>query len=200
MRIRNVVVLVAGLALAQPQRLPAQTDAHRDGPEQDSVPAGRRGGRGMADRAHLQAQIRQAFTHAVRTQVGLTDDQMQKLAPINQKFQAQRQRLAREERGVRMSLREELGKSQPDQDKVAQLSNQLQAFPRQRLDINDAEDKELSGLMTPVQLARYRALQERIQRQMNSMRGPRSDMMPPSDSGMPRRRGGGGSGGGGGGL
>jgi hypothetical protein len=130
-------------------------------------------------------QIRQSFTRAVRTQVGLNDDQMRKLAPINAKFSRQRQALSQEERAARVSLRDELDKQNPDEAKVAQLSDQLQLYPRKRLDLNDAEDKELSAIMTPVQLARYRALQERVQRQLNMMRppmGPGGPPPPPDDT------------------
>lgn len=127
-------------------------------------------GQAGAERMRLQRQIRQAFTRAVRVQVGLSEEQMRQLAPINRKYVGERQALAREETETRMALRAELAKPQPNQDSVAKLSDRLQAIPRQRLDLNDAEDKELTGIMTPVQLAKYRALQERVQRQLNMMR------------------------------
>ncbi len=200
MRAMRFGVLAALCALAAPVAGRGQSDTGRaaHGQQQQPPPPGNRGG--PPQRARLQRQIRQAFTRAVRTQVGLTDEQMQKLAPINQKFAMQRQALVREERQARMALRTELAKDQPDQAKVSQYTVQLQAIPHKRLDLNDAEDKDLGGVMTPVQLAKYRALQERVQRQLNAMRGGRDDVLgPPPDSAGRGRRGGGGGGGGGGG-
>ncbi len=170
-RLGWVLVFAAGLAVSAAPAARAQTG--RQGGGRAGVGGGRQGrGQGGPERMRIQRQIRQAFTRAVRRQVGLSDDQMRRLAPINRKYVGERQALAREETATRMALRDELAKAQPNQDSVARLSNRLQAIPRQRLDLNDAEDKELAGIMTPVQLARYRALQERVQRQLNAMRAP----------------------------
>jgi Spy/CpxP family protein refolding chaperone len=172
-----MLVLAGALAIAAPVAAHAQGDTTRRAsqppPMMGPPPRGGRGGPGGGPmRARYLRQIRQAFTRAVRDQVGLSDEQMQKLAPINQKYQRERQGFAQQERAARMALRDELSKPAPDEAKVAQLSDELQQYPRKRLDANDAEDKELAGIMTPVQLAKYRALQERVQRQLNDMRPP----------------------------
>ena len=174
---RSTLPLLAAVLLLPSPAL-EQGGAGRAGAAQETTQANPMAQR----RARIQREIRMAFTRAVRNQVGLSDDQMRKLAPINQKYVRERQGLARAEQETRLLLRAELMKPQPDQDTVARYLAQLQAFPRQRLDLNDAEDRELGTIMTPVQLARFRALQERVQRQLNMMRG---------------RRGGGGGGGGG---
>jgi len=187
-RLLLAVVVLALPAVSRAQGIPVRETGAQQAPQRP-VEQG-----GSLRRQRLQGQIRQAFTRAVRTQVGLTDDQMLMLAPINQKYVRERQALAREERAARMSLRDELALAQPDQAKVAQYTAQLQAIPHKRLDLNDAEDNELAGIMTPVQLARYRALQERVQRQLNVMRAMRGKGMgPPQDSGArgSGRRGGG---------
>jgi len=182
-------LMAAAFALALPARGVAQGGGKADSARATQMPPG---GPGGSPRMRLQRQIRQEFTRAVRTQVGLTDDQMRKLAPINQKYVAQRQALARQERDARLSLRAELMKEEPDQARVADYSAQLQEIPHKRLDMNDAEARELSTIMTPVQLAKFRALEERVQRQMNAMRRPWGDGMGPPDGGGPGRRGGGG--------
>ena len=165
------LALAASFALGVAPVAHAQTDTGRRGGQRAGMMRGRQGrGMGGMERQRLQRRIRQAFTRAVRTQVGLTNEQMRQLAPINRKFAGQRQVLVREETATRIALRDELAKATPNQDSVAKLSDRLQAIPRQRLDLNDAEDRELAGIMTPVQLARYRALQERVQRQLNMMR------------------------------
>jgi hypothetical protein len=198
MRAMRRTVMLLGLFV-----VPASASAQRAAQRRMTAGESARGGeRGMqenpmqARRARIQREIRMAFTRAVRNQVGLSDDQMRKLAPINQKYVRERQEIARQERDTRLELRAELMKAQPNQDTVSAYLARLQAFPRQRLDLNDAEARELGGIMTPVQLAKFRALEERVQRQLNMMRGggrgARGEPMgPPPDSG-----GGGGGGGG----
>ena len=195
---RMTVMILAGLLV-----VPASARAQRAAQRPMTVGESARGaGRGMegnpmqARRARIQREIRMAFTRAVRNQVGLSDDQMRKLAPINQKYVRERQEIARQERDTRLELRAELTKTQPNQDTVAAYLTRLQAFPRQRLDLNDAETRELGGIMTPVQLAKFRALEERVQRQLNMMRGGGrggrgGPMAPPPDSSGARGGGGG---------
>jgi Spy/CpxP family protein refolding chaperone len=131
MRAYRFAVAGALLALA----LPLAAQAQRDSVRRDANPPAARQGRGMrgqrgADRAQLQRRIRQAFTRLVRTQVGLSDDQMHQLAPINQKFVRERRQVAQQERELREQLRAELAKPSPDQAKVAEYSDKLQQFPR----------------------------------------------------------------------
>ncbi len=177
MRFASVTVaLVASLVVGLPSPGLAQKDTGRRANEPPAMMRQQRGGgrgqmgMGGPERARLMGQIRRAFTRAVRNQVGLSGEQMRQLAPINRKYVQKRQALARQDRSVRLALREELNSAQPDQAKVAEYTRQLQAFSRQQLDLNDAEERELGGIMTPVQLARFRALQERIQRRLNMMR------------------------------
>lgn len=174
--VRVTMAVVAALALGVPVAGHAQSDtgrrANQPPPMMRTQRGGRRGQMGMGgpERARLMGQIRRAFTRAVRNQVGLSNEQLRKLAPINRKYVQERQALARRERGIRGGLRDELSMAHPDQGKVAGYTAQLQAIARQQLDLNIAEERELGGIMTPVQVARFRALQERIQRQMNMMR------------------------------
>lgn len=171
MRQSRYGLALAAVLLLMPLTVRAQGDTGRRGNQGQGAMRGRQGrGQPGAPRARIQRQIREAFTRAVRTQVGLSDAQMRKLAPINRRYVVKRQTLQFEERSIRLALREQLMASTPDQDSVAKLSRRLQDLPRERLDVNAAEEQELSAIMTPVQLARYRALEERVQRQMNAMR------------------------------
>ncbi|HET7631096.1 MAG TPA: hypothetical protein VFK16_02140 [Gemmatimonadaceae bacterium] len=175
MRFGYAAVAATALAFA----LPSAAQGQRGTGRRQSTQAGRagalgaqragQGGRAM-DREEMRQRITRAYTHAVRTRVGLSDDQMHKLAPINRKFVQQRMKLAEDERGVRLQLRDALASPSPDPKAVAGYSAQLQDIAHQRLALTDAEEKELAGIMTPVQLARFRALQERVQRQLEAMR------------------------------
>ncbi len=122
-------------------------------------------------RSELQRQIRQGFARAVREKVGLTEEQMHRLQPVNRKYAQQRRELGDEERDLRLSLRREmLDTISPDQNKIAQYQSRLLELQRKRLDLQQAEQNELTTFMTPLQLAKYRALQEQLRLRMEEMR------------------------------
>lgn len=137
----------------------------------------------------LQRRIREELARAAREKVGLSDEQMQKLAPVNRKYAEQRRAVTVQERDVRMALRNAMmDTTSPDQAKIAEYQKQLLDLQRKRLDIVEAEQKELSSFMTPLQLAKYRALQEQVRRRVEQMRlqqqmrAGRPPMAPPPDT------------------
>jgi hypothetical protein len=119
----------------------------------------------------LQQRVRQRFEQIVRERLQLTDDQMQKLRQTNQRFAAQRRMLTEQERGLRSEIRREL---QPgvaaNQTHVAAITDSLFAIQRQRLDMAQAEQKELATYLSPVQRVRYYGLQEQLRRRMELIR------------------------------
>ncbi len=163
MRASLLMAFAASVAMASPMLAQGRPFPQR--------PGGRMQQATPEQRQQLQRRIREELARAAREKVGLTDDQMQKLAPVNRKYAEQRRDLMLQERDVRMQLRRELmDTTSPDQAKIAQYQHQLLDFQRKRLDIVDAEDKELSTFMTPAQVARYRALQEQIRMRVQQMR------------------------------
>jgi hypothetical protein len=99
--------------------------------------------------------------------VGLTDDQMARLAPVNQRFEMQRREILRRERETRVALRGAvLDSAHADQKRVEQYLEQLLQLQRQRIDLIEREQKELAAFMTPLQRARYLALQEQVRRRI----------------------------------
>ncbi len=139
--------------------------------------------RGIDARGAVEDRIRQRVVRLLRERVGLNDDQLRRLGPVNQRFDARRQALFRDEREVRQSLRRELSGQTADQSRVATQVDQLFALQRRRLELAAEEQRELAAFMTPVQRARYLALQDHLRRRAEDVR---------------RRRGGGGPRGGGG--
>lgn len=144
-------LLLLGLALAGPMSAGAQV------PQQ-------------AERARLEGEIRRGFARAVRQRVGLTDDQMRRLAPLTQKHETQRRQLQADERRARVALQTELRAPSPDSAVVARQLDSLLAVHRRRLQLTEAEHRELATVMTPVQRARYFALQEQFRRRVEQMR------------------------------
>lgn len=126
------------------------------------------------DRARLEGEIRRGFARAVRQRVGLTDDQMRRLAPLTQKYEQQRRQLQADERRVRMRLQTELRGASPDSAVVSHQLDSLLLVQRRRVQMIEAEHRELASVMTPVQRARYFALQEQVRRRVEQMRQGRA--------------------------
>lgn len=147
----------------------------------------RPGGRGMrgqapAERQMLQRQVRQAFAKAVRRQLNLSDDQMQKLQSVDLKFERQRMALLRDERQARVGLKRAMDDSTSvDQAKVELYLSQLVKAQRTRADLLEGEQKELAGFLTPLQRAKYFAMKERLNRRTQELAQPggRGPLGPP---------------------
>ena len=107
---------------------------------------------------------------------------MQKLAPVTQRQEDQRRRLQIDERTARESMRSViLGETTADSTGIEQMIERLKDVQRRRVQLMDAEDKELATFMSPLQRAKFLALQENFRRQLEQMRPPpRGAFEPPS--------------------
>ncbi len=128
--------------------------------------------------ADMQERVRQRFVRLLRERVGLSDEQLRRFAPVSRSFEARRQTLFREERAARQTLRRELSVESADQARVAAQIDQLFALQRRRLNLAAEEQRELATFMTPVQRARYLALQELLRRRAEELRRRRGDALP----------------------
>jgi hypothetical protein len=144
------------------------------------APTARRGeaaGQGVqatADaRAQAQARVQERIMALLRERVGLSDDQLRRLAPVARSFTERRQALFRQERATRQALRQELSGAPTDQARVAAQIDTLLALQRRRLDLAAEEQRELAAFMTPAQRARYLALQEHLRRRAEELRRSR---------------------------
>lgn len=170
MRVLAMIVLVAALAVfdsdlgAQAAAVaPAQTATPRT-----TDPAGR---------ARLENEIRRGIARALRQRVRLNDDQMRRLEPIAQRYEQQRRQLLVDERDARVTLRSALRNEQTaDQAQVDRLLQRLVGVQKRRLELVESEQRELATLMTPVQRAKYMAVQEQIRRRLEQMRQRRNQL------------------------
>ena len=131
----------------------------------------RQSGGAANQRAQLEARVRQQFARVVRQRVGLSDEQMARLGPINERFAAQRRLLQTQERTARASLQRVLRNPDlADSTEVSRLLQQLVDAQKRRVQLLEAEQRELAAIMTPLQRARYMALQEQVRRQVEQRR------------------------------
>ena len=124
-------------------------------------------------RAQAQARVQEQIMSLLRDRVGLSDDQLRRLAPVSRGFTERRRALFRQERATRQALREELSTQPTDQAKVAAQIDTLLALQRRRLDLAAEEQRDLATFMTPAQRARYLALQEHLRRRAEELRRSR---------------------------
>jgi hypothetical protein len=141
---------------------------------------------GGPPRGELEAQVRRGFARAVRERVGLSDEQMRKLAPITQKHATERARLQLDEREARMELGRLLrDTASADTAKVERLMARLLDVQKRRVQLLEQEQKDLATIMSPVQRARFLGLQEQLRRQVEERRRGRGE----GQGGSPQRRG-----------
>ena len=129
-------------------------------------------------RARLENEIRRVFARAVRQGVGLNDAQMSRLGPIAARYEQQRRRLQLEERDIRVSLRASLRNERTaDSAQVDRMLQRMVAIQRQRLDLLESEQRDLAAFLTPLQRAKYGALQEQFRRRVEQMRQRRAQLL-----------------------
>lgn len=136
------------------------------------LPAQEPGAPPSVGRDSLEQRVRQRMGQMMKTQLGLTDDQMRRLMASNRRFEAQRRDLFQQERTVRASLRDELRASDTTarQAEIAALLDRMMVVQRQRTELIEAEQKELATFMTPLQRAKYFGMEEQIRRRVMEMR------------------------------
>ncbi len=140
--------LTAGVADAQPVRAPEAT----------------------ANRPELEQQFRQRVAKLAQNRIGLTDGQMAQLEQSNARFAPQFNQVAAEERETRRQLRAEMTSGdQPNQQHVSDLLDKSVLLQKQRIAIVENEQRDLARFMTPVQRARYIALQQQFRRRAQEL-------------------------------
>jgi len=125
-----------------------------------------------ANRPALDQQFRERVNKLTQDRIGLTDAQMAQLKQSNARFAPQLSQVAAQERDTRRQLRQEMTSGgQPNQQHVSDLLDASLRLQKQRISIVEAEQKELARFMTPVQRARYIALQQQFRRRTQELSG-----------------------------
>ena len=122
-----------------------------------------------ANRPALEQQFRERVTKLAQQRIGLSDEQMTQLGQSNARFAPQLSRVAAQERETRRQLRMEMTAPTPNQQHVSQLLGQALQLQKQRIAIVEEEQKDLARFMTPVQRARYIALQQQFRRRAQEL-------------------------------
>ena len=147
-----------------------------------------------AEAAQLRQQIEQRFHQIVRQRLALSDDQDAKLRATQERFGAQRRDLMREQADHRQALDRQMQPGVAANPDSVQLHMQgIQRNQERLLRLQQDEDREMAGYLTPVQRAQYQMLRDRLATRLIDLRRQRQGGGG-GGGGMlgPRRRAGGG--------
>ena len=158
-------VTIAATSTLHAQQAAAQQAAAQQSAVQDSD----------LPRRQLEQRLRQRLGVIVKRELKLDDAQAQRLGSVSAKYETERRQLAAQERELRLQLRDEMqGGDQANQDRVSRALDRMLEVQRKRLDIVQREQKELSTFLTPVQRAKYLALQDQVRRRLEEARRARA--------------------------
>ena len=133
-------------------------------------------GEGQADRAarqqRLTGEVREAFHRVAKQRLNLTDDQARRLRDVDDRYEQQRNDVAKDEREARQALRAALAApaGSTDQAKVDENMARVVKAQRRRSEILEAEQKDLGTFLTPVQRAKFFGLRDNFARRIQQMR------------------------------
>lgn len=130
--------------------------------------------RDAGQREVLEQRVRERMAQMLRTQLGMNDEQIRRLQATNRRFEAQRVGLFNQEREVRGELRGLIESGDTTQyQRIGTLLDRTMQLQRQRIDLQEAEQKELATFMNPMQRARLYGIEEQLRRRMDALRdGP----------------------------
>jgi len=127
-----------------------------------------------AEAERLRTQIEERFSQRVQEELRLTPDQATKLRASQERYGAQRRTLMRQQFERRRALDDQM---QPgvaaNADSVRKLMDANQAGRAQMFKLEQDEDREMAGYLTPVQRARYHQMRERLMLRVMEMRAQR---------------------------
>jgi hypothetical protein len=169
--------ILLGLAvLLAPSLAAQQRDSMRA--QNDTVEAGR-----------LRARIESTFTRRVQQDLNLSQDQAAKLRTTQERFGTRRRDIMQQQLVRRRALENQM---QPgiaaNSDSVRKLMDGIQAGRAEMVRIEQDQDREMSGYLTPVQRARYQQMRERLMQRVGEMRMERREGRGIRGQGMGPRR------------
>jgi hypothetical protein len=140
----------------------------------------------------LRAEIERRFDERVRVDLGLTADQTTKLKATQERFGVRRRELMRQQWLHRQALQRQMQPGVAAQpDSVRLHLDGLQAGRGEMLKLEQDEDREMAGYLTPVQRARFQFMRQRLMERVDEVRrvreqrgaggppGPRGGMQRP---------------------
>jgi Spy/CpxP family protein refolding chaperone len=187
-RVRRLArgIALGALIAAPVLAVDAQGGPPRVAPTTGVAPTGGQPPGNRRDGRAIEAELQRRIMGIMKERLSLNDDQLDKLAEVTRRFERERFSQRGAEYRLRMSLRRELMKGDSaSQERVAELIAQMPDVERRGIDLMEREQRELSQFLTPVQRARFLALQDEIRRNMEQIRERRDSTGSNSRGGRP---------------
>ncbi len=128
-----------------------------------------------AERERLQGEIERRFGTVVQQRLGLSDDQANKLRDTEERFRTRRRAIVRQQVLLRFGLEDQMRPGRAaNPDTVRRLMDAIQGNRSDLLTIEQQQDREMAGYLTPVQRAQYQMLRERLMRRLQEVRRERA--------------------------
>jgi Spy/CpxP family protein refolding chaperone len=147
--------------------------------------------RDTAEAGRLRREIEQRFSDHVQQDLKLTPDQATKLRATQERFGTRRRTLMQQQMERRRALNDQM---QPglaaNSDSVRKLMDGLRTGRTEMLKIEQDQDREMSGYLTPVQQARFQEIREQFMQRVGEMRREGRGMGRGMGAPGPRLRGG----------
>lgn len=113
--------------------------------------------------ARLRQDIENRYAARVRQVLGLSDDQAAKLRATQERFRERRRAIRGQQLGLGGALDAQMRPGvAANPDSVRGLMDRIQANRLDLVQLEQDEDREMSGYLTPVQRAQYHILRERL--------------------------------------
>jgi Spy/CpxP family protein refolding chaperone len=126
------------------------------------------------DAQDLIRQIEQRFHERVRNRLGLTDEQDAKLMATEQRIRARRQVLLARQRAIEEGLDDQMRPGvAANPDSVRRLMDARQTLRADRLKLDEEEDREMAGYLSPVQRAQFQQMRENFRVRLQQLRQAR---------------------------
>ena len=125
-------------------------------------------------RGNLEQRVRERVEAVVQERLALTDDQLRQLRDVSARYEPRRRALVAQERQARVVLRTQMQRGKEgDQKRVSDALDELLKVQRARVELVDAEQRELARFLQPTQRAGYLARQDQMRRRVEEMRRSR---------------------------
>lgn len=127
----------------------------------------------------LREEIERRFAEHVRTELGLNEDQMTRLHATNRKFAGERREVMLRQRDLRLALQQQMRPGvAADPDSVRRLNEALRGNRSRLFELEQTQERDMAGYLSPVQVAQYRMLRERLLQRVEDVRRNRAGMRP----------------------
>src|SRR5881409_2422967 len=124
----------------------------------------------------LRQRVDSVFSMRVQHELQLTPDQTTKLRSTQERFSTRRRTLMTQQMRRRIALEDQM---QPgvaaNSDSVRKLMDGIQTGWAEMLKIEQDQDREMAGYLSPVQRARYQQMRERLMQRIGEMRMERRE-------------------------